>query len=149
MNKKGDIPSIILIIAAGALVITGAVIFALFNGELAARSGDYASLMNQLEFNYQYALKNFEMIIEQAGIQCSSCDENQFKEKIIEIAAIRESQFRYENLGNAYGKIRSGEFTVQQKENELQVIIEDLFVKAESGNNLAIRSYSFAREVDI
>ncbi|MBS3099501.1 hypothetical protein J4462_04775 [Candidatus Pacearchaeota archaeon] len=122
-----------------AIALSAAVLIAIhsFSNGLTSQSAPLANIVEELQFNHDYVLKQAELIAKQTINQCSSCSDKQLKEKFQEIALEKERLFKFEGIGNFYGKIRNGKFEISDK----IIVVSGLFVESGFGYNKIKRNF--------
>ena len=141
MNRKGHIPTYLLILIAIALSIGALFAFASFSNKEEIRAQELAEIMAEVNFGQNYALKSAELIgagaIENGG---------EMKEQFMIIAAERE--LRIESAGNFFGKIRSGDFSFTKDGKEYILRVNGLFAQSERGLNKVRRDFDIVIKFD-
>ena len=87
MNRKGDLPTILVFIVALVLVISSLVIFVGFKGGHEALSSEFSSTISELNFYRDYAYQAISFMINEAVVLAD--DKNfaaDFRTKLREIA---------------------------------------------------------------
>jgi len=137
MNRRGDMPTILLFVIALVLVLVTLFAFITFSGDFGGKSKDLGIMMSEISFAHDYVFAKAEFIAEKAIEQGGT------KEKFIEITAAEDEKFRYDSIGNFYGKIRNGDFEFQEEEPGNYVLeIKGLFVKSEKEGNSIKRNFN-------
>tara|TARA_Y100000310_G_scaffold337105_1_gene423298 strand:- start:666 stop:1166 length:501 start_codon:yes stop_codon:yes gene_type:complete len=144
MNKRGDIPTILLFIVALILAVYALFAFASFEDEVVFKSKEASNAVEKLNFNENYVFINAQFFGEESVKNCINCDEEKLKERLkLEITEINDN-YRYEGAGNFFLKVRQKEFKF--KDRVLQ--INGLFVKGEEGDNKLINIFDLKIEFD-
>ena len=147
MNKKADIAFFMFPIVALALSILALLVIVSFKDDLNFKSKELVTLSSQIEFSNQYIVEQTKLIGKETADSCNECNSNQLKEKFMQIAGEKESNFRYEETGNFYGKIRNGEFTIEKTESVMIISISDLFIQSRIEDNTIIRNFNMTAEI--
>ncbi len=141
MNKKGDVATGILLVTTITLIIVSLWGMVTFNSALYTDSKNLSEMMNEVIFNEEYLQEQTRLIFDEAYNECGSCNNEELKQRIIRISNEKEKTYRYEGAGNIYAKLRNGEFEIIENEGIKEIIIKDLFVEAERGNNKIKRNF--------
>lgn len=124
MNKKGDVPSVMIFVIALAACVVTLFIFVSFGDGFDNQSNEISKMMHDISFNEEYVVSESENLIGLA-LECIDCMGN-LKDKIIQVDEKRGH--RYLGWGNFAGKIRNGEFEIVDGVDNYSFLIEDLFV---------------------
>ena|SRR3989338_8080483 len=137
MNRKGDLPTILVFIVALVLVISSLVIFVGFKGGHEALSSEFSSTISELNFYRDYAYQAISFMINEAVVLAD--DKNfaaDFRTKLREIAV---RSYVVEGAEDFINKIKKDEFTVS-KDGAIYILrVENVLVEAGRGGNLEIR----------
>ena len=133
MNRRGDVPTILLFLIAIFFSVVALFSFLTFSGSYGKGSEDLSELMGELNFAQDYVLKMAELIAEEGGSSGRS---------IQEISV--EMEIGYAGAGNFFGKLRNGEFTF----NNGLLEVKDVFVKSSREGNSAIRRFDVEVEIE-
>lgn len=144
MKRKGNVPTIMLVIVA--LVLTTATLLAFIGSDknFGNQSRELSEITSEVDFNYNYILKTAELIGEDAIKSGGDVREN-----FIEIAGKRD--LRIEDMGNFFGKIRNDEFKFDKLGEGYVLEVDGLFVsaqKSESKQDRIKRNFSIKMEFD-
>jgi len=142
MNKKGDITTTLIPVAA--LILSLAALFALasFNSDLASQSQDLKIISKDISFSHAYLLKLSEISSQQA---ISSGDISTFK------FIIDQKNNQFPNLieqNNYFAQIRNNQFTFAREINNYKLEIKDIFLLTELNNNKIKRSFNICMLFD-
>ncbi len=139
MNKKGDVPTILLFLVALLSVISTLYAFATFNGDLETQSKELSELVTEIEFSEQYVKEQAKLLVWETVAFCPSCSiaeiDNSFKENA------DSKDLAISKAGNFFGKIRNSDYEIYENEDNYELIIVDLFVQTEKGENKIIRNF--------
>ena len=136
MNRRGDVPTILLFVVAIVLAVSALAAFVSYSGDSGKTSEQINEVMFSAEFYENYVYAKAELIAEEAIEQGGT------KEKYMEIAAREEEKFRFEEVGNFYGKIRNGNFTFEKEGEGYNLEIDGVFIAAKSGGNKVTRTFN-------
>jgi hypothetical protein len=142
MNRKADVPMLLIPVVAVALCLAALFAFASFNGGLEERSDDLARLTGNVAFNENYIRAQAKLIWNETLGNCPNCGDAQLKEKFIEIAKEKESLFRDPGTENFYGRVFRGEFNVTSS----NLSIDGLFMEEKVANNKIKRNFNIQLE---
>lgn len=137
INKKaqtaiGLIPLVALLLGAAALLALLS-----FKGDFQSQSTLLSEMMEEIEFNHQYVLAQASLISKKSLKACPSCSSEQLKQTFKEISLETEQQYRHEEAGNFFGKIRNDEFEILDN----KLTINDLFIESQRGRNKIKRAF--------
>jgi len=141
MNRKGDVPLIIMVVVTLALIVTLIVVFLTFKGDLSARSSEYSKLSSGLEFNYQYIVSSAKVIIKET-VNNEGYGDRLTNDIIKEIA--EKYNYNIKGQGNFFGEIRNGNFEF----DGTKLVVEGLFVTSEFKASNAKRVFDLCLEFD-
>ncbi len=130
-----------------AVLIATLLVLANFENNLEARTTEISSVTQALHFNYDYVISTSELLAGKTAQNCSACSPAEIKSEFQKLAAEKEALFRYEGAGNFYGKIRSGDFQIIEKNGDRFIQIQNLFVEAQSGQNSIKREFSLEQKI--
>lgn len=142
MNKKAQIPTLLLPLMALILAAVALYSFVSFKDTMPPQSEFLSEMMQEIEFNEPYALAETKLIAKEAIQNCPSCSEEQLKNKMKDSAQWREEKFYREELGNFFGKLRNKEIAIENKENKITIKIESLFIQSNRGYNKIKRDFA-------
>src|SRR3989338_1696933 len=147
MDRRGDIPTILLLIVCLALVVVALFSFAGFKGGFVKDSEGRNELLSRIEFYEDYVVKESRSIGGDVirDLIDKGFDEN-LKEKFREIAL--ERNLGILGLENYYGKILRGEFEFVYDGKRFRFGMKELFIEAENGANKVRRNFGFGIEFD-
>src|SRR3989338_1286966 len=144
MNRKGDLPTILVFIVALVLVISSLVIFVGFKGGHEALSSEFSSAVSELIFYRDYVYYAVSVMTNKAAALAD--DKNfaaDFRTKLREIAV---RSYVFEGAEDFISKIKKDEFTVSKdeftvsKDGVIYILrVENVLVEAGRGGNLEIR----------
>jgi len=137
MNKKGDMPTVLLLIVAIILVVIAWMAFYTSERGFGEKSREISIMMKQLEFSEQYVYHLAELIAKEAI--SSGVGDGELKEKFKERAL--KHNLNIESEGNVFGKIREDDFTFEKLGEDYELKIEKVLVRAKSGNNEIKRNF--------
>ena len=147
LNKKAQTAIGLMPLIAIVMSIATLIAMYSFSEGLESKSAEISDLLENIELNHKYIQAQIELIAEQTAKECINCEAEQLKEKFISISSEKESLFRYEGAGNFYGKIRNGEFEIEEIEGKYFLKIEDLFVESQNGYNKIKRNFDVEVEL--
>ena len=152
MNRRGQIPTILLFITA--LVLSAATLFSFtsFKGGLDINSKVYADMLGDGEYRERFAIEEAKFLGRSAIISGGDV-----RAKFKELANKSVERARFEGAGNFYKQIRDDTannptFTFEKKTEggkEVYILeIKDLFVISERGKNSIKRNFNLKIEFD-
>lgn len=142
MNNKGQIPTLMMFLGALVLVITALTAMATFTNDLEFKSDEVSTLMHDIDFNKKYTIAQATLLGNRASNKCPYCSAELLKGSYQAAALETETLFKYRGAGNFYGKIRSGDFKIVEKDNFYEMTVNDLFAESNSGDNQIRRFYN-------
>jgi len=115
MNKRGDFPTIILVLIALVLSTITLYTFATFNSNFGKQSQHISGVIGEIEFNEQYIKETTKKTVRQIVMAQTTNLEESFKQYIEETTPVPGTE-------NFFGKIKrhtpeKKEFTLTKKEN--------------------------------
>jgi len=144
INRRGDVPLILVAVVVLALIVTMLFVFITFKDELSGKSLLYSKLSNSLEFNQKYVISSVKAIVkEMVKSEDPGIMDNFGKEAIIELSD--KYNYNIKGQGNLFGEIRNENFAFDDNKFE----IKGLFVTSEIGANSAKRVFDLCLEFDI
>jgi hypothetical protein len=126
LNKRGDMPTVLIFVMALVLSVAALFSFATFKNDAQRESIELAQMQRAIDFNYQYVLKSSELM---AGIAIKE-GSNDLRQTFINIAKQRDIQLY--GSGNFFGKVESGDFMFNRLGSGYALDIKDLVIFAES-----------------
>lgn len=147
MNRKGNLPEVVLMISAVVLTVLGLVIFASFSGGFQAKSQEYSSMIEKASFNHNYIIERAKYVARET-IDCNRgeiCNIVDLKKRYANITSSKD--LGLEGQGNFYGKIRAEDFEFTSEGNEYTLKVNKVFISAESGSERT--KNSITRNFDI
>jgi len=142
MNKKGDVPTILLVIVALVLSVATLFIMLSFGGGVGSKSAEVSILISGVEFNYNYIIESTKLIASET-IKLGAGSKERFKE----IADKRNIQI--EGQGNFFGHVRTGEFSFTSGgAGHILNVGEPIFVEFKRGVNHITRTFNLCMEFD-
>jgi len=148
VNKRAQIPTMLLFLVALILSISTLFAFASFKDDLTFQSIELNKLTEDINFNQKYAKEQTKIVTKEALISCDLCDSNTIKEDIQRIALERKNQFFYEGVGNLYLKINDEIEVTKSDDNIYEVNIPNLFVKSQADENKIKRNFDICMLFD-
>lgn len=135
MDKRGNVPLILIFVIAVTLYLVALFSFASFDSKLEGEFEGNDKLVYQLELNYNFVVNEAEIV----GMKTIKSGGN-LREEFIKTA--KQKEIQNEGFGNFFGKIRNGEFIFEKKDNKYFLKIDGLFVKSELGNSFVRRDFN-------
>jgi hypothetical protein len=145
MNKRGDVPTILLFLVAIFFAVVALLAMGSFSSEFDNWSEQLNQMMGEAVFAKQYVLEIAEEIGNESVENCKDCSIGELREEIKRVAAVRD--LGYFGVGNFFGRIRNDEFVLERVGlSRVSFEIEDLFVQAKRGRNEVKRGFDFERD---
>lgn len=152
MNRKGNLPEVVLMMSAIVLTVFGLTIFASFSGGFQAKSQEYSSMIEKANFNHDYIIERAKYVARET-IDCNRgevCNIVDLKKRYGNISESKD--LGIDGQGNFYGKIRggsSGDFIFTHEGGEYTLKVDKVFISAESGALTERTKNSITRNFDI
>ncbi|MBX4196462.1 hypothetical protein KW805_02660 [Candidatus Pacearchaeota archaeon] len=146
MNRRGDVPMIALVVAALFLSVVALLMFSSQGTSQQHKFVEYTSLFSEIDFNRQYVISSADIITHESALACKACSPDAFKAAFMNSAASHDTSVGLK--GNFFGKIRTGDFEVQQTAAGYVLVLHDLFISAESGTNSIIEHFDLTLTVN-
>lgn len=149
MDKKGRIiASALIVLFAFAVAAAAIFVYLEYAADNSSNSRALSEMSALIEFNHKYILKQADILGRETLSLCVSCSDEALKERFIILSAENEANFRYEGMGNFYGKIRNGEFEIHREGEVLRLEINNLFVEAKRDSNRIRREFGIALDIN-
>ncbi len=129
MNKKGDILMTLTVPATLVLVIYALFSFYSFNMNLQSSSQSVSDMVEELHFSESYVNALVEFVANE-GVQSGADDLK--KDFQIRIAT---HDLQMDGVGNFFGKIRTGDFVLEERPEGVSLEVRGLFVQSTRGAN--------------
>lgn len=146
MNKKAQIPTVLLVVVALALALAALFIFAKFDSTLSSNSKKFSTLSTNILFAEQYINAQTKLTMKNAIRNCSACSAAELSGKFKE--EINRHDYRINGVGNFFGKIRNNEAQIEQTVEGYRLAIPDLFLQSEVGANKIRRDFTLCATFD-
>ncbi len=151
MNRRGDVPT--LLIFGVALVFSIAALVAMYSfvGGFDGKSKEFNDLSLRVDFLESYIVKQVEVI----GKDAINCDKEVYEdicgkgleERFKEIAMKKEIDLK--GKGNIFGEIRNDKFSFIKEDKGYVLKFDNIiFVKSEVGGNEIVRDFSLVLKFD-
>lgn len=131
MNKKGHIPTVLLLVPMLMLMIIAIATFNNFEADYAEKSAESLSLLEGIKFSEAYIDSTLTYSLGKF------LEGNQGQENLqgfdLNFKRYVDSKDLRLDSGNFFGKVRNGEFTVTDTGDNYVLVIEGVFVKSKSG----------------
>lgn len=147
MNKRGDIPLILLFFSALFLAVAALFVMSSFKGGLDVGSEGRSGIINEIAFLEDYIIaKTKEIAYELIGGAGQLKNDEELKKRFAEIAS--EKNYGISGLENYYGKILRGEFEFNRDENKYWFEMKGLSLRVSRGANSIERNIDLRIEFD-
>lgn len=140
MNRRAHTPTILIFI--GALLLCGIALYTLIstNTTLTGTMDQSDRLLFLLSGQEAFIRAAFNQAINEALESSWSGDVNTFKQNFAN--AIAKRDYHLADSGNFFGKIRNGEYTLEQQDGVYILQVSDVFVSAHTGSYEARRTFN-------
>lgn len=135
MNRRSQVPTILIFLAAILLVILALFAQLTFKNNFKSQSQLLSEMMQEIKFNKQYVLTQSSLILKETENSCFSCSANEFKSRFQDLAASKKLSYFHEGAGNFYKKINEGDFTITKSNEAATLEIRQVFVQSQRGHN--------------
>lgn len=134
MNKRGDVPTILLFVVAVALVLGSLFVFATFKGNFEG-SKDLAEMNAEIELSQKYIEREAEIMVKDMMIKDGTdCLQEDLRERF-KCVALKREESRLSIAGNLFGLIRNDEFEIIREEEDYILEMMNVKVKSVRGAN--------------
>lgn len=140
MNRRGDVPTVLIIPVSFVLILLALFSFLTISGKLENSSKDISQVIMEINFYEGYV----RGIADEAFFESISFKDSDLKKKYQEICRKRELQIG--EAGNFFGKIRTGDFVLEKKDEKYIFEVKGLFVKSERKENKMKREFDIKKE---
>ena len=135
MNKKGDVPPILLLVSALILIGVAIAFFVTFNKGFESSSGYLSNAIIHAQFNEGYVVKTIEIA---GGIAVKEgANKDKLKERIL------ERDFKVKGTEEFFEKIQKGEFSYSNVVGNYFFDMKNITVMYDTNNNFAWRTFDF------
>ncbi len=135
MNRKGQIPILMLFLVAIVLVVVALVSFSSFSGDFGDKSLNVSKTLAGVEAAQTYVVESAKMIAREVIESKSDIPQAEF----VQIAASKE--LGVQEAGNFFAKIRNDDFGFEMDSEGYRLKVEGLFVQYSYGNNQVKRDF--------
>lgn len=142
INRRGQIPILMLFAVTIILVIVALMSFATFDRAFNDNPLSVSKAIAKVNFAGEYIESSAKLIANEVIKNRSSDLSVKFKE----IASLRDLQVQ--ESGNFFGKIRNGEFNFENVGDEYKLNVNGLFVQASYGDNQITRKFDLCMLFD-
>lgn len=147
MNRRGDLPTLLLIIIALTLYTAALFSFISFNDNFVEGSEGRADMLSDIAFYEDYITAQTNVIAREIIGEAGQIKDNEgLKEKFKETA--NQKNLNLEGMENYYGKILRGEFDFSRNNDKYWFEIKDLNLLAKRGANSIERKINLRIEFD-
>ena len=146
MNRKGQVPTILLLVMALVLVISALSIFVSFGGNFDSRSSEISNILANADFYQRYLISESEIAIKEVASEKLYLNEEDLKMRFREI--MKKKDFGIFELRHYFDKMEKGEFSFKKEGDKYRFEINNVSVYSESGANRYERNFGFEIEVD-
>ena len=147
MNRRGDLPTILLSIVALTLYTATLFSFISFNGNFVEGSEGRADMLSDIAFYENYITAQTKVIAKEIIGEAGQIKDNEgLKEKFKEVA--KKKNLNLEGMENYYGKILRGKFDFSRDNDKYWFEIKNLSLTAKRGANSIERKINLRIEFD-
>ena len=147
MNRRGDLPTLLLIIVALTLYTATLFSFISFNGNFVEGSEGRADMLSDIAFYENYITAQTKVIAKEIIGEAGQIKDNEgLKEKFKEVA--KKKNLNLEGMENYYGKILRGKFDFSRDNDKYWFEIKNLSLTAKRGANSIERKINLRIEFD-
>ncbi len=141
MNRKGNVPILLLFVVALVLVIFTLAVFVNFSRDFTTPSSHVNDMISEVDFSQQYILASARSMSQESIIQGGNIQEN-----FVKLATARD--LRIASLGNYFGKIRTHDFVFEKKGKGYVLEIKGLVLQSKNDVGGIIRHFDLLMEFD-
>lgn len=153
MNRKGDVPTILLFLVAFIFSIMALFVMVSFSGEFSGKSNEYVLMMENYDFLENYVIKKSEMFVFES-INCVSetygglCN-LELKGRLSGIAGNRE--FSVDGAEQFYRKLEQGDFILEMGGDgkSYEFLLKEIILKRQVGDNKIERAFDLKLTFDL
>ncbi|MEM4259165.1 MAG: hypothetical protein QXS38_00160 [Candidatus Pacearchaeota archaeon] len=143
MNKRGQVPILMLFLVAVVLVIAALVSFTIFPRDFGDKSLVVSRTISGVQSGEEYVAGIAKIIAKEAIKMNSDIPKADFEE----VASRKD--YSVQEAGNFFGKIRNGEFVFKMVEGERYLLkVSGLFVRSSYGYNEMKRNFDLCMLFD-
>ncbi len=147
MNRRGDIPMILLFIITLILVALALFSMVSFNNNLAKNSEGRSEMLARMAFLEDYVVAKTKNVAHDVIVRGGELKSDEdLRAKFEEI--VNERNFGVEGTENYFGKILRGEFVFSRDKDKYWLEIKDLNLEASRGANSIKRNVNLRIEFD-
>lgn len=129
MDKRGDIPTTLVIPVTLVLIILALFSFLNFNTHIQTGSLEIAQMVDSVQFHEGYVKVLAVSVARETVLSGASDLKSEYQKRI----AARD--LHLDDAGNFFGKIRTGDFMFEEKEGKVFFEVRGLFVQSTQGAN--------------
>ena len=138
MNRKGDIPTALLFIAAIVLSIVALISFVTFKDNFSMQSQQFSSIMTELNFKEKYIFENAKSFAKKSIQNPYPSTNDREKTQFHELA--EEKPFIYPGTEQFFTKTESYSYTFEKSDNIWTFEMQDLTLTSEQENSKITRT---------
>jgi hypothetical protein len=127
-SKRAQIPIFMLLVVAIVLSVAALFVFTVSSGNFTQNSASNSEMVSRIAFGENYVVASAKLISEKT-IASKAQD---LKGKFMEIAQERDLQIS--EAGNFFAKIRTGDFSFENKNGQYMLNMTNLFVQSDKGD---------------
>ncbi len=139
MDRKGDVPTALVIPVTLILVILALFYFFSFNTKVQSSSKDVAEVVSSVHFYESYVSALAVSVANETVLSGASDLKEEYQKRI----AARD--LALEGSGNFFGKVRTGDFVFEEKDRKIVFEVRGLFVQSSRGLNSLKREFEIVQ----
>jgi len=141
MNRRGYAPYMVLLVSTLVLAILAGVSFLSFGGKASNLSSETGLMISEVDFYEDYVLESVVLIVSNAVSRGGDVKDNM--EEIT-----RERKFGVEEVGDFFGKIRTGDFELYESDGGKILEIKNIVVSSKVGESEIKRTFDLGIDFD-
>jgi len=143
MNRRGDLPTLMILVIAVLLSGMALFTFITFGGDFSKKSSEFSVLVMTSEFVDDYVIAQAGSIANEVIDSGSDDLEGKFK------SVAKERDLNLEITGNFFAQVRNSKFSFIRNAEGYLLDIDGLFVKAKSGDSEIVSNFDLAMQFDL
>src|SRR3989344_890415 len=139
--KRGQVQYFLFALLAVVIFLTAIYIMLSFNSDFKESASGF-SVASNLNFYEEYVNEEINLIFGESVKRCANCGVDLLKQEIIKVAEERDI-LRISEVGNFYGLLRNGQFTLIETHDGYELGVEGLFVNVKNGYSSGRRAFDY------
>lgn len=141
LNRKGDIPTLILFVGALALIALGIFVQLSFEINVGSSERDYSSFREEVIFRERLIERSLEMMIDESMM--GDWNEDSFRDKIRGEGEKRRAEYGT----NLFLKVISEDYDIIEKDGKRYLEMNEVFIKFDLRENEYSRTFNITKEI--